>query len=330
MVKPIGKGCGNKMSKSQQSTINKLSLKGKHFLTILDFSTEEIQMLIDKAVELKSKGPGQNLLAGKILAMIFEKNSTRTRMSFEAGMLQLGGHAIYMNNQDSQLGRGETIADTAQVLSQYVNAIMIRTHGHERVKELANHSTVPVINGLTDLAHPCQAIADVLTLTEKKGDVRGLKLAYVGDGNNVANSLMAICAKLGIDFAIAAPKSYWPDEKVTSKCKEVAEQTGCRITVTEDPVEAVLNADAVYADVWTSMGQEEENEQRLKDFHDYQINEKLVSHAKKDYLFMHCLPAHREEEVTAGVIDGPNSVVFEQAGNRLHAQKALLVELLKD
>ncbi|MGM0902413.1 MAG: ornithine carbamoyltransferase [Bacillota bacterium] len=318
------------MSKSQQSTINKLSLKGKHFLTILDFSTEEIQLLIDKAVELKSKGPGQNLLAGKILAMIFEKNSTRTRMSFEAGMLQLGGHAIYMNNQDSQLGRGETIADTAQVLSQYVNAIMIRTHGHERVEELANHSTVPVINGLTDLAHPCQAIADVLTLTERKGDVRGLKLAYVGDGNNVANSLMAICAKLGIDFAIAAPKSYWPDEKVTSKCNEIAEQTGCRITVTEDPVEAVLNADAVYADVWTSMGQEEENEQRLKDFHDYQINENLVSNAKKDYLFMHCLPAHREEEVTAGVIDGPNSVVFEQAGNRLHAQKALLVELLKD
>jgi ornithine carbamoyltransferase len=318
------------MSKSQQSTINKLSLKGKHFLTILDFSTEEIQLLIDKAVELKSKGPGQNLLAGKILAMIFEKNSTRTRMSFEAGMLQLGGHAIYMNNQDSQLGRGETIADTAQVLSQYVNAIMIRTHGHERVEELANHSNVPVINGLTDLAHPCQAIADVLTLTEQKGNVRGLKLAYVGDGNNVANSLMAICAKLGIDFAIAAPKAYWPDEKVTSKCKEIAEQTGSNITVTDDPVEAVQNADAVYADVWTSMGQEEENEQRLKDFHEYQINEKLVSHAKKDYLFMHCLPAHREEEVTAGVIDGPNSVVFEQAGNRLHAQKALLVELLKD
>jgi len=318
------------MSKSQQSTINKLSLKGKHFLTILDFSTEEIQLLIDKAVELKSKGPGQNLLAGKILAMIFEKNSTRTRMSFEAGMLQLGGHAIYMNNQDSQLGRGETIADTAQVLSQYVNAIMIRTHGHERVEELASHSTVPVINGLTDLAHPCQAIADVLTLTEQKGDVRGLKMAYVGDGNNVANSLMAICAKLGIDFAIAAPKSYWPDEKVIAKCKEIAEQTGSSITVTDNPEEAVQNADAVYADVWTSMGQEEENEQRLKDFHDYQINEKLVSYAKKDYLFMHCLPAHREEEVTAGVIDGPNSVVFKQAGNRLHAQKALLVELLKD
>lgn len=330
MVKPNRKGCGNKMSKSQHSTINELSLKGKHFLTILDFSTEEIELLIKKAVELKSKGPGQNLLAGKILAMIFEKNSTRTRMSFEAGMLQLGGHAIYMNNQDSQLGRGETIADTAQVLSQYVNAIMIRTHGHERVEELANHSSVPVINGLTDLAHPCQAIADVLTLTERKGNVYGLKLAYVGDGNNVANSLMAICAKLGINFAIAAPKSYWPDEKVTAKCKAIAEQTGCRITVTEDPVEAVQNADAVYADVWTSMGQEKENEQRLKDFHDYQINENLVRFAKEDYLFMHCLPAHRGEEVTAGVIDGPNSVVFEQAGNRLHAQKALLVELLKD
>jgi len=318
------------MSESPQSTINKLSFKGKHFLTILNFSTEEIQYLIDKAVELKSKGPGQNLLSGKILAMIFEKNSTRTRMSFEAGMLQLGGHAIYMNTQDSQLGRGETIADTAQVLSEYVNAIMIRTHGHDRVEELAAHSSVPVINGLTDLAHPCQALADVLTLVENKGKVQGLKLAYVGDGNNVANSLMAICAKLGIDFAIAAPKAYWPDEAITSKCQEIAHQTGCTITVTDNPVEAVENSDAVYADVWTSMGQETENEKRLSDFQAYQINESLVSHAKPDYLFMHCLPAHRGEEVTAEVIDGPNSVVFQQAGNRLHAQKALLVELLQD
>lgn len=329
MVKSYRKGRGNEMSESQQSTINRISLKGKHFLTISDFSTEEIELLIDQAVELKSKGLEYRPLSGKILAMIFEKNSTRTRMSFEAGMLQLGGNAIYMNNQDSQLGRGETIADTAQVLSQYVNAIMIRTHSHERIEELSKHSDVPVVNGLTDLAHPCQALADILTLQEKKGSVKGLKMAYVGDGNNVANSLMVICAKLGINFAIAAPKNYFPDEKITAKCKHIASQTGCEIIVTEDPILAVKDADAVYADVWTSMGQEEENEQRLKDFKGYQINEALVSHAKADYLFMHCLPAHREEEVSSGVIDGPNSVVFQQAGNRLHAQKALLVELLK-
>lgn len=306
------------------------TLKGKHFLTISEYTNEEIALLVENAYNLKTKGEGEKPLAGKILGMIFEKNSTRTRVSFEAGMLQLGGQAIYMNSTDSQLGRGEPISDTAKVLSHYVDAIMIRTFSHQRVEELAVHSDVPVINGLTDLAHPCQALADVLTLFEQKGTLKGLKMAYVGDGNNVANSLMAICAKLGIDFALGAPKAYWPDEKVILKCQEIADQNGTRITITESAAEAVKDADAIYTDVWTSMGQEAENEQRLKDFHDYQVNEKLTAFAKPDYIFMHCLPAHRGEEVTAEVIDGPNSVVFDQAGNRLHAQKALLVELLKD
>jgi ornithine carbamoyltransferase len=319
------------MNVSGQTNTNiKSSLKGRNFLTIAEYSGEEILQIIDKAAELKLGGGKEKPLAGKILGMIFEKNSTRTRVSFEAGMLQLGGHAIYMNTQDSQLGRGESIADTAQVLSQYVDAIMIRTFSHDRIKELAANSDVPVINGLTDLAHPCQALADILTLKEHKGTLSGLKVAYVGDGNNVANSLMAICAKLGIDFAIAAPKKYWPGEDVIKSCIEFASQSGSKIVVTENPVEAVQNADAVYSDVWTSMGQEAENELRLKELRGYQVNEELVSHAKPDYLFLHCLPAHREEEVTAGVIDGPNSVVFQQAGNRMHAQKALLVELLKD
>lgn len=313
-----------------QHMVSTKTLKGKHCLTISEFSNEEIELLINQAIDLKTNGKGKKPLQGKILGMIFEKNSTRTRVSFEAGMLQLGGDAIYMNSTDSQLGRGEPISDTAQVLSHYVDAIMIRTHGHDRIQELAEHSSVPVINGLTDLAHPCQALADVLTLKEQKGELKGLKLAYVGDGNNVANSLMVISAKLGIDFAIAAPKKYWPSDEVVAESKEIAAQTGCSVTVTEDVIEAVKDADAVYSDVWTSMGQEAENELRLKEFEGYQVNEELVKHAKPDYVFMHCLPAHRGEEVSAGVIDGPNSVVFEQAGNRLHAQKALLVELLQD
>ena len=221
------------MSVSQQNTMNVSStIKGKHFLTISEYSNKELLSLIEKAQILKSENGGQKPLQGKILGMIFEKNSTRTRVSFEAGMLQLGGHAIYMNSQDSQLSRGETVSDTAQVLSQYVDAIMIRTFSHQRVEDLAAHSNVPVINGLTDLAHPCQALADVLTLKENKGALKGLKLAYVGDGNNVANSLMVICAKLGINFSLAAPKAYWPEQKITMQCEEIAKETGCKISVT--------------------------------------------------------------------------------------------------
>jgi ornithine carbamoyltransferase len=318
------------MTALQQLEIN---LKGKDLLTLADLTPNEIMVLIEKAMELKNNtmnGKMDQPLKGKILGMIFEKSSTRTRVSFEAGMIQLGGSALYLNGSDLQLGRGETIADTARVLSQYVDGIMIRTFSHKSVEELAENATIPVINGLTDLYHPCQALADLLTIYEKKGKFDGLKLAYIGDGNNMAHSLMVAGAKIGLDVAIAAPEGYFPDESVIEKCGEFARESGSKLTITDSPIKAVKDADIIYTDVWTSMGQENENEQRLKDFSDYQVNEKLLKHAKEDYLFMHCLPAHRGEEVTAEIIDGSHSVVFQQAGNRLHAQKALLVELLKD
>lgn len=310
-----------------------LNLKGKDLLTLADLEPDEITGLIEKAVELKKNTLNKQFdqpLKGKILGMIFEKSSTRTRVSFEAGMIQLGGSALYLNGSDLQLGRGETIADTARVLSQYVDGIMIRTFSHASVEELAEHASVPVINGLTDLYHPCQVLADLQTIYEKKAKLSGLKLAYIGDGNNMAHSLMVAGTKIGLDIAIAAPEGYFPDMAVTEKCSAYAKVSGAKLTITNSPYEAVKDADIIYTDVWTSMGQESENEQRLKDFSNFQVNEDLLKHAKEDYLFMHCLPAHRGEEVTAGVIDGGHSVVFEQAGNRLHAQKALLVELLKD
>lgn len=309
------------------------NIKGKDFLKIADFEPETIQMLLEIAIQIKadhlSGGQTEKPLSGKILGMIFEKPSTRTRVSFESGMLQLGGQAIYMNSTDSQIGRGEPIADTARVLSHYVDAIMIRTFSHEAVEELAHYATVPVINGLTDLYHPCQALADLLTVYEQKGTLKGLKFAYIGDGNNVAHSLMIACAKMGIDISVASPIGYEPTAKIVQEASEFAIASGAKLEVTTDPIKAISNADVVYSDVWTSMGQEKENEQRLQAFHNFQVNDELVAYAKEDYLFMHCLPAHREEEVTSSIIDGPNSVVFEQAGNRLHAQKALLVELLK-
>ena len=311
----------------------KLNLKGKDILTLADLEPQEILTLLEKSVALKEKMHQKDMyepLKGKILGMIFDKSSTRTRVSFEVGMIQLSGSALYLNGNDLQLGRGESIADTAQVLSQYVDGIMIRTFSHESIEELANHASVPVINGLTDLYHPCQALADLLTIYEKKGKLAGLKLAYIGDGNNVAHSLMIGCTKIGMDVSIAAPKGYLPDEKITSQCAGFAKISGSKMVITQSPFEAVNDADIIYTDVWTSMGQENENEQRLKDFQGFQVNEDLTSLAKDNYLFMHCLPAHRGEEVTTGVIDGTHSVVFEQAGNRLHAQKALLLELLKD
>lgn len=317
------------------TTIQQLDvdLKGKDLLTLADLTTEEIIGLIEKAVVLKEKTLKKQFdypLKGKILGMIFDKSSTRTRISFEVGMIQLGGSALYLNGNDLQLGRGETIADTAQVLSQYLDGIMIRTFSHSSVEELAEHASIPVINGLTDLYHPCQALADLLTIYEKKGKLAGLKFAYIGDGNNMAHSLMIACTKVGMDVSIAAPKEYFPDSDVTAMCEEFAEISGAKLVITDSPTEAVKDADIIYTDVWTSMGQEAENEQRLKAFQDYQVNEELLEQAKEDYLFMHCLPAHRGEEVSAEVIDGPHSVVFDQAGNRLHAQKALLVEILKD
>ncbi|WP_407408131.1 ornithine carbamoyltransferase [Peribacillus sp.] len=306
-------------------------LGGKDFLTMKETTSKEITALLELAQNIKAKlqaGEEYKPLAGKTLGMIFEKSSTRTRVSFEVGMLQLGGHALFLSSNDLQIGRGEPISDTAKVLSEYLDGIMIRTFGHEKIMELADHATIPVINGLTDLAHPSQVMADFLTIIELKGKLKGLKMSYIGDGNNVANSLMVGCAKMGMNFSIGCPEGYKPDEEIVAYAKEVAAENNCEVTVTTSAVEAIKDADIVYSDVWTSMGQEIENSIRLEAFKGYQINGELVKHAKNDYLFMHCLPAHREEEVTAEVIDGPNSVVFHQAGNRLHAQKAVLVDLL--
>jgi ornithine carbamoyltransferase len=310
-----------------------LNLKGKDCLTLADFSTEQILGLLENARNIKKlqlAGTPYTPLKGKTLGMIFEKSSTRTRVSFEVGMYQLGGQALFLSSNDLQLGRGEPISDTAQVLSQYLDGIMIRTFGHEGLEEFAKYASIPIINGLTDTFHPCQVLADLLTIQEQKGEnLKGLKVAYIGDGNNMAHSLMIGCAKVGMDFSIACPEGYKPLDKVVEMAKPFASKSGSNIVVTEDPVEAVQNADVIVTDVWTSMGQEAENEIRLKAFSPlYQVNEELVKHAKDDFIFLHCLPAHRGEEVTAGVIDGKHSVVFQEAGNRLHAQKALIAALL--
>lgn len=308
----------------------KISTK-KDFLTVTDLNSEQLYQLLELAKEIKQKhaeGVAYAPLKGKTLAMIFEKSYTRTRVSFEVGMLQLGGHALFLTDRDLQIGRGETISDTAQVLSAYVNGIMIRTFEHEKVEELAAKGSIPVINGLTDSVHPCQALADLLTIQEVKGELKGLKLAYVGDGNNVAHSLMHACALAGMDISVATPAGYEPCDQVVAETLQIASMTGSKMEMVHDPHVAVADADVVYNDVWTSMGQENENAKRLKDFAGFQVNANLVAGAKHDYIFMHCLPAHREEEVSAEVIDGPNSVIFHQAGNRLHAQKAILVDLL--
>ncbi|MFF5994364.1 ornithine carbamoyltransferase [Lysinibacillus sp. KU-BSD001] len=307
------------------------SLQGKDLLTLLDYTSQEVQDLITLATQLKKvtkEGKCPKLLEGKTLGMIFEKSSTRTRVSFEVGMQQLGGYGMYMNARDMQIGRGEPISDTGKVLSGYLDGIMIRANSHEMVKELAEYASIPVINGLTDIFHPCQALADLETIAENKGELKGLKVAYVGDGNNVAHSLVIACAHVGMDVAVATPVGYECDLDIIAKAREIALVNGSEVFVTTDPVAAVKDADAVYADVWTSMGQEEETQQRLIDFKGYQINDELVAHAKPDYMFLHCLPAHREEEVTSSVIDGPNSYIYEQAENRLHAQKAVLVSLM--
>jgi len=308
-----------------------LQLKGRDFLELVDYTTEEILYLIDLAIELKRKlkaGEVYQPLKGKTLGMIFEKSSTRTRVSFEVGMYQLGGHALFLSRNDLQLGRGETVWDTAQTMSRYLDGIMIRTYAHRNVIELARGATVPVINGLTDLFHPCQALADYQTILEHKGRLAGLKIAYVGDGNNMAHSLMIGASKLGLHFASASPEGYEPDADVVRMSKENAAQSGGSVSVLRDPKEAVDGADIVYTDVWASMGFENEQEERLRAFRDYQVNEQLVKYAKPDFLFMHCLPAHRGEEVSEGVIDGGHSIVFDQAENRLHAQKAIMTALM--
>ncbi len=309
----------------------KLSFKGRDFLTLADYTKEEIEHFIFLGLELKEKlkqGIMEQPLKGKTLGMIFEKASTRTRVSFEVGMVQLGGFPLFLSKNDLQIGRGESIADTAKVMSRYVDGIMMRTDNQKKLVELARYSTIPIINGLSDFFHPTQAIADFMTIYEEKKGFKGLKLAYVGDGNNVANSLYIIATKLGMDFAIASPKGYEMPKEIIELGIEEAKISGSKITITNNPKEAVSNADIVYTDVWTSMGQEEEAVERIKQFMDYQVNENLVSVAKEGYIFMHCLPAHRGEEVTSEVIDGEHSVVFDEAENRLHAHKAILVSFL--
>ena len=308
-----------------------LQLKGRSLDSLFHLTKEEIEQILTTSELLKSqlvRGEGHPLLKGKTLAMIFEKPSTRTRVSFEVGMWQLGGYALYLNASDLQLGRGETIADTAQVLSRYVDGIMARVFAHQTILDLIKYSSVPVINGLSDLTHPCQGLADLFTIYEKKGRLSGLRLAYVGDGNNVAHSLLYGCSKVGMDIALACPKGYEPNPEVVSKAKEEGKRSGCAVKVTKDPKEAVTGADIVYTDVWASMGKEKEHGKRLKAFKPFQVNAKLVKEAEEDYIFMHCLPAHRGEEVTDEVADSENSVVFDQAENRLHTQKALLALIM--
>ncbi len=305
------------------------TLYGRDFLTLLDYTPSDIRHLLESATEIKNnKAAYADALKGQSLGMIFENASTRTRVSFEVGMTQLGGHALFLSPRDMQIGRGEPVKDTANVLSRYVDAIMIRTNSHELVCELAEHSKVPVINALTDYYHPCQAMADLLTIYEHKKTLKGLKLAYVGDGNNVAHSLLAAGAKVGMDVSVATPEGYEVNQNIFEKAKQAAKETGATLVQTNDPKEAVKDADVIYTDVWASMGFEQEQEERLKQFDHYQVNSDLASLAKNDYIFLHCLPAHRDEEVTSEIIDGSHSVVYDQAENRLHAQKAILLALL--
>ncbi len=308
-----------------------INMKGRSIASLYDLAREEIDEILKTSKLLKLqllRGQEHPILKGKTLAMIFEKPSTRTRVSFEVGMWQLGGYALYLSASDLQLGRGETIADTAQVLSRYVDGIMARVFSHQTILDLVKYSKVPVINGLSDLTHPCQGLADLFTIYEKKGKLSGLKLGYVGDGNNVAHSLIYGCSKVGMDITLACPKGNEPNPEVVSRAKEDAKRNGCKIRVTNDPKEAARGADIIYTDVWASMGQEKEHEERVKIFKPYQVNGQLVKEAKEDYLFMHCLPAHRGEEVTDEVADSKNSVIFDQAENRMHTQKALMALIM--
>jgi ornithine carbamoyltransferase len=302
-------------------------MKGKSLASLYDLTREEIEQILKTSELLKLqliRGQEHPVLKGKTLAMIFEKPSTRTRVSFEVGMWQLGGYALYLSANDLQLGRGETIADTAQTLSRYVNGIMARVFAHQTILDLIQNSKVPVINGLSDFSHPCQGLADLFTIYEKKGRLEGLKLAYVGDGNNVAHSLIEGGSKFGMEIVLACPKGYEPDPKVVAQGKKEARKNGSEVRVTDDPKEAVKGADIIYTDVWASMGKEKEHAERVKILKPYQVNSKLVKGAKEGYIFMHCLPAHRGEEVTDEVADSKHSVIFDQAENRLHTQKALM------
>lgn len=297
----------------------------RHFLSLLDLTPDELRHILKRAGELKAMlhaGQVYEPLKGKVMAMVFEKSSTRTRVSFEAGMAQLGGHAMFLSPRDTQLGRGEPIEDTARVLSSMVDVIMVRTFEHEKITKLAAHSRVPVINGLTDWVHPCQLLADMQTWLEHRGDMRGKTVVWIGDGNNMCNSYINAARQLDFNLRIACPEGYDPDA-------DLMKAAGSRVQIIRKPIEAAKNADLVVTDVWASMGQEEEQKIRARVFADYQVNSAVMTAAKKDALFMHCLPAHRGEEVSADVIDGSQSVVWDEAENRLHAQKALLEFLLK-
>jgi len=302
-------------------------MKGKDLLSISDLTRDDIETFIYDAVELKSKG-WTTLLEGKVLALLFEHPSLRTRMSFEIAMRQLGGHCIYLSPAEVGLGKRESISDVARVVSRYVDCLAARTFSHETVRGLADYAGVPVINALSNLEHPCQALADLLTVYEKKGELNGLNLAYIGDGNNVANSLMLASSLTGMNFRIASPAAYTVKEEILKTAEQYCTNAGGTILCTDDPKEAVKQADVVYTDVWTSMGQEAESTERRQVFTNFQVNGELLSLAKDDAIFMHDLPAHRGEEVTDDVIDGLQSVVFDQAENRMHVTKSLLAHIL--
>jgi len=302
------------------------TLKGRHFTRVADFTGEELELVLDTATRMKgAPRDDHHVLPGRALGMIFQKPSTRTRVSFEVGIAQLGGYGLYLRSDDLQLGRGETIKDTATVLSRYLDAIMIRTFAQGDVEELARHASIPVINGLTDSSHPCQALADVLTIRERLGELEGVRVAYLGDGNNVCSSLMVACARLGSSFVAATPPRYEPAGSAVA----IARESGATVEVTNDPREAARGADVLYTDVWTSMGQDAEREQRLRDLAGFGIDAALVEEAADEAIVLHCLPAHYGEEITEDVLYGPRSAVWDQAENRLHAQKALLALVVR-
>lgn len=308
-------------------------LQHKDLLSIHDLTSEEVERILTMAQKLKRMqkiGVPHEYCKGKTLAMLFSKASTRTRISFETGFHQLGGHAIYLSDKDSQIGRGEPIRDTARVLSRMVDGIMVRTFAHASAVELAEYASIPVINGLTDLLHPCQALTDLLTIREHQKTFKGRKLVYVGDGNNMAHSLMYACAKVGMNMVCASPRGYQPDPVVVRQAQADAALTGCTVTVEENIFKAAEKADVLYADVWTSMGEEAERDARMAALHEYQINGELLKAAREDAIVMHCLPAHRGEEITEDVLEGPQSVVWDEAENRLHTQKAIMALLLSD
>ncbi|HPD41490.1 MAG TPA: ornithine carbamoyltransferase [Anaerolineae bacterium] len=304
----------------------------RHFLTLADLTPAELQEILNLAVQLKTEwkaGGNPPLLGGKVLGMIFQKPSLRTRVSFDMAMLHLGGHALYLSPNEIQLGKRESTADVARVLARYVHVIMARVFDHADVVELAKWATVPVINGLSDYSHPCQGVADFLTILEHKGTLKGRKLAYLGDSNNVTHSLIFGATKLGMDFALGAPEGYSLRPDVLALAQQFAAESGSKISISTDPRAAIQDADVVYTDTWTSMGQEAEAEERRKVFPPYQVNTALLAYARPDAIVMHCLPAHRGDEITDEVADGPQSVIFDQAENRMHAQKAILIWVLE-